>query len=293
MTAAAPADMGCLHGPHRSLSLPGRAHPACLTAETCCIRISGGRKVPVCGSLLDPVLLGESAHRVPLQLPAWLLLSLCCMCAGSLLSLLRHMAWALSASDTRGPEAVRLVAAICANVRVDSDPHGILLRKLQREVDRCRASAAAMAAQSLPKHGLPAPPAGTPPPQLAAAARLSEAQQLWQRWGVMASASSLGQASVQIKGRPCVHLPSAEVACIQVGCRMSPGLPTAVLHRAWSGHSPPAQMTRTLCCLCMRLVKHTWLQHPATRLVARQLCRWQARHKACLHLNKELAQAAC
>ena len=136
---------------------------------------------------------------------------------GSLLSLLRHMAWSLSASDTKGPEAVKLVAAICANLRVDSDPHGILLRKLQREVDRCCASAAAIAAQSLPEHGLPAPPAGTAPQQLAAAARLSEAQQLWRQWGVTASASSLDQAFVQIKSRPGVYLPSAEVTCIQVG----------------------------------------------------------------------------
>ena len=150
---------------------------------------------------------------------------------GSLLSLLRHLAWVLQMSGTKGSEAVKLVAAICANLRVESDPYGILLKKLQREADRGCTTAAATAAQSLPEHRLPAPPAGTPPHQLAAAARLSEAQQLWRRWGVTASASSLGQAPVQIKSRPRVYLSSAEVTCIQVCCRQIPVLPAvALLH---------------------------------------------------------------
>ena len=151
---------------------------------------------------------------------------------GPLLSLLRHLAWTLSVSGTKGPEAVRLVAAICANLRVESDPYGILLKKLQREADRCCASAAAVAAQFLPEHGLPAPPTGTPLKQLAAAVRLSEAQQLCRLWGVTASASSLGQVFVQIAGRPCNHLSSAGERCLQVCCRQAPVLPAGALHRA-------------------------------------------------------------
>ena len=151
---------------------------------------------------------------------------------GPLLSLLRHLAWTLSVSSTEGPAAFRLAAAICANLRVECDPHGVLIRKLQREADRCCASAAAAAAQSLPEHGLPAPPTGTPPQQLAAAARLSEAQQLWQQWGVTASASSLGPIFVQITDRPHKHLSSAGERCIQVCCRQGPVLPAAAVHRA-------------------------------------------------------------
>ncbi len=72
--------MGCLHGPQLSLSWPGSC-PSCLPhcCELAAPGLLGAHKVPICGSLLDLVPLGESAHRSPLHLPGMALLSLCCV----------------------------------------------------------------------------------------------------------------------------------------------------------------------------------------------------------------------